>query len=448
MNMDIRVPKLADGFTGGTVVAIQVKEGQRVKKDDIILEMETEKAVGPIPSPVSGVVEKIHVKQGAEVAVGQVLMSVREQGPGEKSTVQTTAPASVAAPIAVSNPQLAPVPAGRPEPNPLYHYESKSGLPPPASPSLRRLAEELGIDLVLVPGSGPGGRIEMADIKAYIERLRGTATVPAATAVPPESVDFSKWGPVTRKPLSSLRRKIGQSMTASWTTIPQVTQFDEADATRLNELREKYKKPYEQNQAHLTVTVIFFKALAELLKKHPIFNSGIDEVAQEIVERQYCNIGMAVDTPQGLIVPVIKDVDKKSCLALAKEIEDLAGRTKDRKVSLDELQGGCLTLSNQGGIGGAHFTPIIRKPESAILGVGRAKEKAVVLAGKTAIRWMIPLSLTHDHRLIDGADAVRFLKDLVELIENFDEAIVKEGLKKPTSSAKTRRREGRKKQRS
>jgi pyruvate dehydrogenase E2 component (dihydrolipoamide acetyltransferase) len=304
---------------------------------------------------------------------------------------------------------------------------------PAAAPSLRKLARDLGIDLARVRGSARGGRIVVEDVRAYIQKLQRLAAAPRAAAPPgapapkpaPASIDFSTWGPISRKPISSLRQVIARRMGESWASVPRVTQFDEADITALNELRKKYAAAYERAGARLTLTCFVLKVVVETLKKHPIFNSSLDEVAQEVVLKEYFHIGIAVDTEQGLIVPVIRNADKKSVLELSKELEQLAQKARDRKVTAEELKGGTFTISNQGAIGGAHFTPIINKPEVAILGIGRGAMKPVARDGKVEVRLMTPLGLSYDHRVIDGGAAARFIVDLVRALQEFEEAQVK-----------------------
>jgi pyruvate dehydrogenase E2 component (dihydrolipoamide acetyltransferase) len=289
------------------------------------------------------------------------------------------------------------------------------------------MARELGIDLRRIHGSEKGGRIVIEDVRAYIQRLQQLAAAPRpAAAAPPakppaERIDFAKWGPVTRKPLTQLRKVIAERLARSWSTAPRVTQFDEADITALDGLRKKHAAAFEKEGARLTLTSFALKIVAGALKKHPVFNTSLDEAAGELVWKEYVHIGLAVDTGQGLIVPVLRDVDKKNILALSRDLGDLAARTRDRKVSLEELQGGCFTISNQGGIGGAHFTPIVNTPEVAILGLGRGALKAVAREGKIEPRLMLPLALSYDHRVVDGGAAVRFVLELVRGFENFDE---------------------------
>ena len=315
----------------------------------------------------------------------------------------------------------------------LFRSEAEPGTGPAAAPSIRKLARNLGIDLTRVHGSAPGGRIMLEDVRAYIQKLQRLAAAPraavsASAPAPrpaPEQIDFSKWGPISKAPLSPLRKVIARRMGESWITTPRVTQFDEADITVLMALRKKYAAAYEQKGARLTLTSFALKVVVGTLKKHPIFNASLDEVAQDIIFKQYYHIGIAVDTEAGLIVPVIRDADKKNVLELSRELEDLASKARERKVLVEELKGGTFTISNQGGIGSGQFTPIVNKPQVAILGLGRGAMKAVVRDGKIEPRMMLPMGLSYDHRVIDGAAAVRFTVDLVQGFENFKEEDVK-----------------------
>jgi pyruvate dehydrogenase E2 component (dihydrolipoamide acetyltransferase) len=431
--MDVKLPQLAEGVESGTVVSILVSEGTEIKKDQPIMELETQKAVGSIPSPESGVVTKVHVKEGMEVAVGQLLITVSP----DAAPTQVTGAEKRAA-----GDQRPPAQSAAPEPHPParataaledYRYESKSGAPPPAAPSIRKLARDLDIDLTRVKGSEPGGRIVLADLRAYIRRLQDLAlkgraapeaAQPTARAVAPrrEVVDFAKWGPIRREKMSGLRRTVSQRMIESWNTIPKINQFDEADITELLALRKKHSAAYGKKGSHLTVTSFILKVLASVLQKHPRVNASLDEATNEIIYKDYCHIGVAVDTEAGLIVPVLRDANKKSVLELSKELQELTEKTRARKVSMEELQGGSFTISNQGSIGGSHFTPIIYAPQVAILGIGQGDAKPAVVDGKVAIRTILPLCLAYDHRVLDGADAVRFLKDIIAGLEAFPEA--------------------------
>jgi pyruvate dehydrogenase E2 component (dihydrolipoamide acetyltransferase) len=430
--MDFKLPPLGEGADSGTVVNLFVKEGDTVTKDQPILELENEKAVATIPSTASGVVTKIFVKAGDRISVGQRILSLGEGGAAASAAPAPKAKAaSKAAPV--SEPEPAPA-ASAPAPAPV-----EEEFPTPtidvavaASPSIRKMARELGLDLTKVRGSARGGRILIEDVRAYVHRLQRLAFAPktpvavAAPAKPAaEQIDFSKWGPVTAKPMTPLRQVISRRMAENWNAIPHVTQFDDADITVLNELRKKYADAYEKKGARLTLTSFALKVVADTLKKHPIFNSSLDEVAQQIVFKEYYHIGIAVDTEAGLIVPVIRDVDKKSIFDVSKELEELAKKARDRKVSGDELKGGTFTISNQGGIGGAHFTPIVNKPEVAILGLGRGAVKPVVRDGKIEPRLLMPIGLSYDHRVIDGGSAARFTVDLVKAFQTFDEKDVK-----------------------
>jgi pyruvate dehydrogenase E2 component (dihydrolipoamide acetyltransferase) len=294
------------------------------------------------------------------------------------------------------------------------------------------MARELGIDLTKVHGSEAGGRITTGDVRAYLAKLAKAAAKPApaaAGAAPAKpaavQVDFSQWGPILKKPVTQLRKVIARRMSESWNTVARVTQFDDIDFTRVGELRKKFAPDYEKKGVKLTLTPFVLKAVASTLKAHPIFNSSLDEVANEIILKEYIHLGIAVDTDQGLMVPVIRDVDKKSLLDLAKELEQLAAKARDRKITADEMKGGTFTISNQGAIGGAHFTPIINLPEVAILGLGRGALKPVVRDGQIVARLITPVALSYDHRVIDGGSAARFTVDLVKAFENFSEDAVK-----------------------
>ena len=431
--MDVRLPRLGEGADSGTVSTIFVKEGDIVKKDQSILELESEKAVASIPTPVAGTISKIYVKDGDEIKVGTLIFSVAESGVGSSPTAspaEREPEAEVLDESVASREEsvVAEMPAMIEAPT-----QSPSGLPPPASPSLRKMAREIGLDLSRIRGSGNGGRILMSDVRAYIHRLQVAGTQPKvalqvgapATKAAPVSIDFSKWGNIEKKKMSQLRRTISNKMVESWTTIPHITQFDNVDITDILELRKKYQKAYERKGANLTLTPFIMKVVVETLKKHPIFNASMDETTDEVISKNYYNLGIAVDTEQGLIVPVIRDVDKKSLLQLSIELQDIAERTRQRKVALEEMQGGTFTISNQGGIGGAHFTPIINKPEVAILGIGRGAQQVVVKDKKIQQRMIVPLGLSYDHRIIDGANAARFISDFVNALQSFNEKQVK-----------------------
>ena len=428
--MDVKLPKLGEGADSGVVVGIFVNVGDTVAKDQPIMELENEKAVASIPSTAAGVVEKIHVKAGDRVSVGQRLITLAG---GAAPAAAAPAPQPAARKAAV---KAAPEPVAEDENEvPEEPAAGKALSPvaaPVASPSLRRMARELGIDLSKVRGTEVGGRITTGDVRAYLAKLAKAAAKPAPAAVgavparpAAPQVDFSQFGPILKKPVTQLRKVIARRMSESWNTVARVTQFDDIDFTKLGELRKKYAPAYEAKGVKLTLTPFVLKAVAATLKAHPVFNSSLDEVANEIILKEYIHLGIAVDTDQGLMVPVIRDVDKKPMLDLAKELEALAAKARDRKITADEMKGGTFTISNQGAIGGAHFTPIINLPEVAILGLGRGALKAVVRDGQIVARLMTPVALSYDHRVIDGGSAARFTVDLVKAFENFNEDVVK-----------------------
>ena len=439
--MDVKLPQLAEGVEGGTVVSIMVTEGQAIEKDQPFMELETQKAVGSIPAPSAGVVTKIHVKQGMEVNVGQTLISIEAAA----SDTPAAAPAVQAAPSAAANPNQPPTPTGEQShssaqaqhapPVDDYRYQSASGMPPPTSPAIRKIARDLDLDLTRVRGSESGGRINMADLRAYVRKLQDLAVqnpapaasvaVPSSASRPTEPIDFAKWGPIRREKMSPLRRTVSRRMVESWTTIPKINQFADADITALLALRKKHSPVYEKRDTHLTLTSFLLFILGRALKKHPRANASLDEASLEIVYKDYCHIGVAVDSEGGLIVPVLRDADKKNLFELAVDLLTLTEKSRQRKISIEELQGGSFTISNQGSLGGGYFTPIIYAPQVAILGVGQGQAKPVADNGKIAIRTILPLCLAYDHRVLDGADAVRFLKDIIAGLEAFAEADIK-----------------------
>jgi len=431
--MDVKLPKLGEGADTGVVVNLFVKEGDTVARDQAILELENEKAVASIPSTAAGVVAKIYVKPGDRIGVGQRILTLNETGQPVAGGAGSPLPAESGGRTSTgAHGVTRPTEKIEEEDEDEDEGEQVSTIAPVAAPSVRKMSRELGIDLRKVRGSEAGGRIVVGDLRNYIQRLiaavakgKPASGAHGVTRPTAESIDFSKWGPVSRKPLSPLRQVIARRLGESWNAVPRVTQFDEADFTRLNELRKKFAVKYEKKGARLTLTPLVLKALAETLKKHPLFNSSLDEAANEIVLKEYYHIGVAVDTEQGLIVPVLRDVDKKSIFDLAKELEQLAAKARDRKISAEELKGGTFTISNQGAIGGAHFTPIVNTPEVAILGLGRGALTPVARDGKVVIRMMTPLGLSYDHRVVDGAEAARFIVDLVAALENLKEASVK-----------------------
>ena len=430
--MDVKLPKLGEGADSGVVVNVFVKEGDMVAKDQAIMELENEKAVAAIPSTGAGIVEKVYVKAGDRISAGQKIITIAD---GANAAAAPALVATAAAPKPAAKkiaPKVAPVVEEADDAPVAESPDEIVNENPVAAPSVRKAAREFGIDLLKIAGSESGGRITGEDVKNYIQRLIRAASRPAVAATAaapakaaPVQIDFSQWGPVTKKSVTPLRKVIARRMSESWNTVARVTQFDDLDFTKLGELRKKFAADYEKKGVKLTLTPFVLKAVADTLKKHSIFNSSLDEVANEIILKEYVHLGIAVDTDQGLMVPVIRDVDKKSLFDLAKELELLAAKARDRKISADEMKGGTFTISNQGAIGGAHFTPIINLPEVAILGLGRGALKPVVRDGKVEVRLMTPMALSYDHRVVDGGSAARFTVDLLKAFENFGEDAVK-----------------------
>ena len=413
--MEVKLPELGDNVTQATVVGVLVKEGDRVEPGQPLLELETDKAVVEVPAEAGGVVKRVLVKVGDEVRPGQPFLELAEaeggaEAPPLKAEERPEAPAPKA--------EEAPRPAPKEAPPAPQEAPSERRLIP-AAPSIRRLARELGVDLTRLRGTGLAGRITEEDVRRAAGLGEAApAALPAAPA--PRLPDFTKWGPVRREPMSGVRKATVRSMSQAWAQVPMVTHFDEADVTELEALRKQYAKKAEEKGFRLTLTAFLLKALALTLKAFPKFNASLDVEAQEIVYKDYIHIGVAVDTPHGLLVPVIRDVDRKGVLRLAEELQEISQRARERKLSPEEMQGSTFSLSNLGGIGGTGFTPIVNWPEVAILGVSRSQMKPLWDPGKEAFvpRLVMPFSLTYDHRLIDGADAARFCRHLAGILED------------------------------
>ena len=413
--MEVKLPELGDNVTQATVVGVLVKEGDRVEPGQPLLELETDKAVVEVPAEAGGVVKRVLVKVGDEVRPGQPFLELAEaeggaEAPPLKAEERPEAPAPKA--------EEAPRPAPKEAPPAPQEAPSERRLIP-AAPSIRRLARELGVDLTRLRGTGLAGRITEEDVRRAAGLGEAApAALPAAPA--PRLPDFTKWGPVRREPMSGVRKATVRSMSQAWAQVPMVTHFDEADVTELEALRKQYAKKAEEKGFRLTLTAFLLKALALTLKAFPKFNASLDVEAQEIVYKDYIHIGVAVDTPHGLLVPVIRDVDRKGVLRLAEVLQEISQRARERKLSPEEMQGATFSLSNLGGIGGTGFTPIVNWPEVAILGVSRSQMKPLWDPGKEAFvpRLVMPFSLTYDHRLIDGADAARFCRHLAGILED------------------------------
>jgi pyruvate dehydrogenase E2 component (dihydrolipoamide acetyltransferase) len=409
---ELKLPELGENISQGTVTKILVTSGQTIKKGQNILELETEKAILEVPSPADGVVGEILIKSGTVIKVGQAVLRI------ESSETATPtgghAPEEAVSPSNVGEQNFAPV---QPQVNPVNDDRSNATTQIPirkdipAAPSVRLLARELGIDIAQVTGSGPGGRISSDDVKAYCKRLN-TTVVGSSAVIPPPLPNFTKWGAVRREPMSNVRKKTAEHLSLAWQNIPHVTQFDKVDITDLEKLRKKYA-----DTKKLSITPFIIKVVASALKKFPQFNASVDMNTQEIIFKNYINIGVAVDTDRGLIVPVLKNADKISILQISDELIAMAERARTRKTSIEEMQGGCFTISNLGGIGGAFFTPIINWPEVAILGISRGNLEPSYAEGHCSPRLMLPLSLSYDHRVIDGADGARFIRWVCEAIQ-------------------------------
>lgn len=429
-NTEVRLPELGENIESGTVVKVLVSVGETVAKDQPLLELETDKAVVEVPSPVAGVVKKVHVHDGAEIKVGQAILTVAATAPA----AARPAPQPAAQPAAPTQPAppsdgraAARVEAAVAAPAPARPADGPRRLAP-AAPSVRRLARELGVDINRVPGAGPGGRISPEDVKNYVRQQNLAAARAEPAAAPPAPVagvtvqaaplpDFSKWGQVEREPMSNVRRVTAERLSQAWATIPHVTQFEKADITDLEKLRKQFARNAEAAGGKLTITAILLKVVAAALKVFPKFNASIDLANREIVYKRYFHLGVAVDTDRGLLVPVIRDVDQKNIIELAVELNEVSQKARDRKLTLEDMQGASFTISNLGGIGGAYFTPIVNPPEVAILGVSRGHIEPVYRDGQFEPRLMLPLSLSYDHRLIDGADAARFARWLAAALE-------------------------------
>lgn len=417
---ELKLPDLGDNVASAVVVGVLIKEGDTIAAGQPVLELETDKAVMEAPASEGGTVSKVLVKPGDEVKSGQVI-AVLGEGAAEKpqeaiSEKAQPRPAPAPAPAPSTPP---PAPAAAPKPVPTAPAGQRRLIP--AAPSVRRLAREMGINLLEVVGSGPAYRISENDLKRFAAGGAPAATAPQPSGMPtPALPDFGKFGPVRREAMSGVRRATVRSMAQAWSTIPMVTQFDKADITEMELLRKRIGPRAEQRGAKVTMTAILLKVAAAALKQFPKFNASIDTAANEVIYKDYIHIGVAVDTPTGLLVPVVRDVDKKGVIALAKELAALAAKARERKLTPEEMQGASFSISNLGGIGGTGFTPIVNWPEVAIMGVSRSSIEPVWNAEKGVFepRNIMPFSLSYDHRLIDGADAARFCRFVAEMLED------------------------------
>ena len=437
---EFKLPELGENISQGDLVRLMISPGAKVSEGQPVMELETDKAVIEVPSSISGIVKEVRVKQGEKIKVGDVIFTLEgaaapqaqkpKHAPVEHVSGQHGARLAFQAAIhAEGKTEEQALPPDQPQsflpsfamPAQLEKVAgSEHREPVPAAPHVRRLARELGIDVHNVKGSGPGGRISESDVKAYSKSLLASAVAQAphgAQFAQPELPDFTKWGKVERVSIRGVRRKTAEHLWQAWTTVPHVTQNDKADITELEHLRARFAPKAEEAGGKMTVTAIALKVCASALKIFPQFNASIDLAKDEIVYKQYINVGVAVDTDRGLLVPVIRDVDKKNIVELAAELTQLSRKAKDKKLTLAEMEGGTFTITNLGGIGGTGFSPIVNYPEVAILGLSRSSMEPVWLNGKFEPRLVLPVSLSYDHRLIDGADAARFLRWIAEAFE-------------------------------
>jgi len=431
---EITVPEVSEGVTAGTVVTISVAVGDRVEEDQTLLELETDKAVVAIPSTVAGIVKEIKVAEDDKVAVGATIMTVDSvdsatpETAAEKTTVEVAGEPEPPEPAAEPEPPLATVATGtstgEKAPDLDLTPVRRGDQVAPAAPSVRRLARELGVDIYQVQGRGPGGRISERDVRAFVretmQKVSGGAPLVvgefAGLQAQRPLPDFSKWGEISTEPLSKIRELTADAMSYAWSTIPMVTQYDKAEVGDLEEFREDYNYR-ATSDAKLTMTAILVKVCAAALKAFPQFNSSLDLARKELILKHYQHIGVAVDTPNGLLVPVIRDAGNKGIEELAVELNELAKRTRERKLTPAEMEGGCFIISNLGGIGGNAFTPIVYAPQVAILGVSQAEMQPVWNGREFEPRLKLPLSLSYDHRVIDGAAGARFLRWICRALE-------------------------------
>ena len=441
--LEFKLPELGENIEQGDVVRVAVKPGDTISDGQTLIELETDKAVVEVPSSVSGTVKEVLVREGQKAKVGQVILTLQEgaarTAPAEKKVADRAAEDTSSAEMARASYNIARNVEGKTEaqafprdtrqepaheivPPQLIKNAGPEHRPPvPASPSVRRLAREIGVDIYNVQGTGPSGRISEGDVKNHAKSVITAAVAGVAVRGVALSVvklpDFSKWGPVEKVPMRAIRRKTAEHLVEAWTTIPHVTQQDKADITELDELRKRYSSRAELAGGKMTVTAIALKVVASALKVFPQFNASVDMAGEEIVYKRYIHLGVAVDTDRGLLVPVIRNVDEKNITELAAELSQLSAKAKNKTLKPEEMEGGTFTITNLGGIGGTYFTPIVNHPEVAILGMSRSRIEPCWVKDKFEPRLMLPLSLSYDHRLIDGADAARFLRWVVEALE-------------------------------
>ncbi len=441
MATEFKLPELGENINEAQVVSVNVAQGDTVSADQEVIEVETDKAVMPVPVPAGGTVGQVKVKEGDTLKVGDLIFTIEEgqgdgpadaeQQPAEQQASQpepaqpaeTEQPAEAPAESAEAAESAEPSQAQADQPAaleveapaPAAPAGSDRGTPVFAAPSVRRFAREVGVDITQVQGAGPGGRISIDDVKAYARK--GPAAAGAAPAAAVELPDLAQHGPVERQAMSMIAKKTAAHMAMCWATIPHVTLHQDVDATDMEAFRNAQKKAVEKAGGKLTPTAILVKILAAGLKRYPVLNSAYDAKTQELVFRRYVHVGVAVDTPRGLVVPVLRDADTKTLAQISVELGETAAKARDGKLALEDMQGGCFTLTNLGGIGVEQFTPIVNWPEVGILGIGTARPRLVETGDDVQSRLMMPLSLSFDHRVVNGADGARFLQWLRAAIE-------------------------------
>ena len=467
MAIDFKLPEVAEGVETADIAEILVAEGDIVEADQIVMELETEKAVVELPCPHSGKITRIHVKEGDTVAIGAALLTVEAVAaatPSEVSPEPAQAPEETVKepPEAVKEPPAKPKPESPNAPSEpaapqrelwevpartsgtihtapptaeaataptatfeMAHEDGDRGAPPPAGPATRRLARELGVDLRRISGSGPGGRITSDDVQAFVRRLSSTpATGVTAPMAAPELPDFSRFGPIQRARINKIAKTAAANLSMAWQVVPHVTQHDLADVTELEAARREFMKGLGAGGPKITMTALVIKAAVAALKQFPHFNSSLDLTAGELILKGYYHIGVAVDTDSGLLVPAIRDADRKNVVEIARELTDVAERARSRTLELGDMQGATFTITNLGGIGGTGFTPILNYPQVAILGMSRMQKQLHMQGGQPQERLMLPLSLSYDHRVINGADAARFVVKLSQTLSDYFQLLI------------------------
>lgn len=489
MPTEFKLPEVSEGVESADIAEILISEGDTIDADQIVMEIETEKAAVDLPCPHAGKVAKIHVSKGETVAIGSVLLTIEESSEAdtdaaapdegqpdaeaedsepeaedtadddgdreteEGETAETAEekkskpPASkkeTKQPAQTEKPKEQPSPKSQPEPSDAgkkstepagasqqavqaasASSKSGDGAPPPAGPATRRLARELGVDLNHVHGTGPGGRITGEDVKSHVKQQMASPRAAAQVAdVPAALPDFSRFGPILQQPLNKIAKTSAQHLSNAWHAIPHVTQHDLVDVTDLEAARKRFLQSRRTPGPKITMTAIMVKACIAALKQYPTFNASLDPQSGTLIVKQYYHIGVAVDTDYGLLVPVIRDADHKTIVQIAAELTDIAERARNRKLDLSEMQGGTFTITNLGGIGGTAFTPIVNFPEVAILGMSRTQKQLQMIDGTPQERLMLPLSLSYDHRVVNGADAARFVVKLEQTLADHFQLLV------------------------